>query len=68
MLVVLMFVLFAQLLTNHESDEVVVFLFSGALLSLVTSLTLFTLDMKRSLHLIHLMVKSAEEEGKASAV
>lgn len=59
-----MLVLFEQLLSRRESDVAVVVLFSGALLSLVTSLTIFTLDMKHSLHLIHLMVKTAEEESK----
>lgn len=66
-LIVLMLVLFEQLLSHRESDVVVVVLFSTSLVSLVTSLSLFTFDMKRSLRLIHQFVDAAEREEEEMA-
>lgn len=62
MVIVLMLVLFEQLLSQRESDAAIVTLFAAALCSLVTSLSLFTLDMNRSLFIIRQLMKEAEAE------
>jgi hypothetical protein len=60
MLIVLMLVFLVQLLLQRESRVAAMGIFTMALVSLFSSLVLFTFDMKHSLSLIHEMVKEAE--------